>query len=70
MSVSDTGIGIQDYDRERLFRRFSRTREGMQLDINGMGLGLTICSKLVKQFGGKIDFFSEFGKGSTFEFTF
>ena len=39
------------------------------MNIHGIGLGLTICKKIVEQFDGEIDFVTDEGVGSTFKFT-
>lgn len=65
ISVTDTGPGIPESKHENLFKPFDRLgREAGQ--IEGTGIGLTITSKLVVALGGKIDFKSTEGKGSTF----
>lgn len=69
--VSDTGIGISENDKPKLFTMFARVGSGEQKRANntkGVGLGLTICKRLVEQMGGFIDFESEIGKGSCFLF--
>ena len=71
-SVIDTGIGISEDDKKKLFRRkfYEATKKGLVQQPNvGTGLGLTIARDLVKLHGGKISFESELGKGSTFWFT-
>ncbi|HEX7718932.1 MAG TPA: PAS domain S-box protein [Woeseiaceae bacterium] len=67
ISVTDTGVGIRPEDQAKLFEPFA------QLDIlraktrEGSGLGLHLSAKLADLMGGKIDFSSEFGKGSIFK---
>lgn len=66
ISVRDKGIGIKKKDREKLFHLdsgFSTVGTNKEL---GTGLGLIICSDLVKRHGGVISVESEVGKGSTF----
>ena len=70
MDVEDTGIGIKVEDRDRLFKMFSRLREGARVDVTGIGLGLTISKSIVEQFGGQISFESRPEGGSIFSFTF
>lgn len=60
--VSDTGIGIPDKDKPRLYRRFEKLNEFAQ----GTGLGLTICKVITEASGGRVGFESEEGVGSTF----
>ena len=60
--VSDTGIGIPDKDKPRLYRRFEKLNEFAQ----GTGLGLVICKVVTESAGGQVGFESEEGVGSTF----
>jgi signal transduction histidine kinase len=64
--VSDQGIGIPFKDRDRIFQMFARANNVHQ--ITGSGLGLAIVYESVQIHGGKIDFSSEEGKGTTFTF--
>lgn len=71
-SVIDTGIGINEDDKKKLFRRkfFEATKKDLvQQPGAGTGLGLSITRDLVKLHHGKISFESTAGKGSTFWFT-
>lgn len=65
VSVKDTGIGISENDRARVFERFIKINEFHQ----GTGLGLTISKTIIEYLGGTIGVDSEKGKGSTFWFT-
>lgn len=67
-SVSDTGIGIADEDRERLFHSFSQIENSYTRQYGGTGLGLVISKQLLEMMGGRIEVDSEYGKGSTFRF--
>ncbi|MCI5145156.1 MAG: response regulator, partial [Candidatus Electrothrix sp. AR3] len=67
--VTDTGRGIQEEFKHKVFKNFTQTDSSMTREVGGVGLGLTICKKLVKLLGGKIWFESELGKGSKFYFT-
>lgn len=69
LSVQDTGIGIADDQRDRLFHRFSQIPGIERGEDVGTGLGLAICRELVGLMGGEIDVLSEPGVGSTFFFT-
>ncbi|QZY30286.1 sensor histidine kinase [Nocardioides coralli] len=66
LSVSDTGIGIDPADRDRLFTRFFRTRHAEEQNVQGVGLGLSITKSIVESHGGRIEVDSEVGRGSTF----
>jgi signal transduction histidine kinase len=66
LAVSDTGIGIEATDRERLFTRFFRARDAEDRSIPGIGLGLSIAKAIVEGHGGRIEVESEPGSGSVF----
>ncbi len=68
-SVSDTGIGIAESARGRIFESFWQADGSITRRYGGTGLGLAITSQLVRLMGGSIDFQSELSKGSTFWFT-
>lgn len=69
VSVRDTGIGIPESKRGHLFRPFEQVDNSMARRYGGTGLGLAICERLVELHGGRIDFESQPGQGSTFTFT-
>jgi PAS domain S-box-containing protein len=69
-SVSDQGIGISAADMEKLFQPFGRLETPLiGSAIQGVGLGLVVCRRLVEAHGGRIWVESEKGRGSTFYFT-
>ncbi len=68
VSITDEGIGIPKNDLEKIFERFYRV-PGIPSTYSGTGIGLFICSKVIKWHGGKIWAESTRGKGSTFYFT-
>ncbi len=69
VSVTDTGIGIADADRPRIFEKFGQADASNTRKYGGTGLGLAISKGLVETMGGNIDFVSELGKGATFTFS-
>lgn len=60
--VEDTGIGIEEKNLTKIFKRFKKLNSFIQ----GTGLGLPICKSITDQMEGKIWVESEYGKGSTF----
>ena len=68
-SVKDTGIGIAEDNRERVFGSFAQADASTTRRYGGTGLGLAICRRLVDAMGGELTLDSELGEGSTFAFT-
>ncbi|MDR1014327.1 MAG: response regulator [Coriobacteriales bacterium] len=64
--VADTGQGIREEDRERLFEVFTQFDSRANRTIEGTGLGLAITKRLLDLMGGSIEVQSEHGVGSTF----
>ncbi|MEK7579035.1 MAG: HAMP domain-containing sensor histidine kinase [Patescibacteria group bacterium] len=67
-SVKDTGVGINDEDKKRLFTKFGRGKESFKTNVASSGLGLYLAKEFVAAHGGDIGVESEGqpGKGSTF----
>jgi signal transduction histidine kinase len=68
VEVKDTGIGISEGDRSKIFNQFAQIDSSYTRKQEGTGLGLTITKKLVELLGGTIDFESHEGQGSKFWF--
>ena len=68
-AVRDTGVGIAEEDRDRVFRSFEQASGINPAKQQGTGLGLSISSRLVHMMGSSIQLDSELGKGSTFSFS-
>jgi len=67
MLICDTGIGIPDEHLERIFDRFHRVDTRLTREVNGLGLGLAICKRIVELHNGLIwAENSSNGKGSVF----
>jgi len=69
LSVSDTGQGMKEEDRKKIFDEYSRFNMAANRSIEGTGLGLNIIKKIVEMMEGNINVESEFGKGSIFTVT-
>lgn len=54
VKVQDSGIGISEADQRKLFRLFGRLSSTFSINTSGIGLGLSICKKIVETFEGKI----------------
>ena len=65
-SVEDTGIGIPDKVREKIFSAFAQADESHTRKYGGTGLGLPITKQLAELLGGEVDLSSRQGKGSVF----
>lgn len=65
--VKDEGVGIPKNKQKLIFERFGQVDNSLTRQAEGTGIGLSLVKTLVKGMGGKINVFSEIGKGSTFK---
>jgi signal transduction histidine kinase len=66
LTVADTGLGIPEEEKGRLFERFFRGSASRQTTTPGTGLGLAICKEIMDRHAGKITVDSQKGQGSAF----
>ena len=64
--VHDEGPGIPAEQLDNIFHQFHRLDSSLTREINGLGLGLTICKRIIELHGGTIRAESDIEKGSTF----
>ena len=69
VSVTDTGPGIPEVDREKIFEEFQQADSSSTRQKGGSGLGLSISRRIVALHGGRLWVESVLGEGSTFHFT-
>ncbi len=69
IQVSDTGIGIEESDRKRIFLSFEQAKDSIHQARGGTGLGLAISSRLVELHGCVLELESIPGEGSSFSFS-
>lgn len=62
--IKDTGIGIPEKDLEKVFDRFYRVDKSRSKESGGIGLGLSICSEIVRLHGGRIEIKSKKEEGT------
>ena len=66
IKVADTGVGIPDDCKEKVFERFYRVDKARSRDTGGTGLGLAITRNVIAMHHGSIKLYSESGQGTTF----
>jgi len=66
--VEDTGVGIKEEDKEKIFERFFQSKDSKNQNFGGTGLGLAISKGFVELMNGKIWLESQYDKGSIFNF--
>ncbi|CDW84389.1 pas domain s-box protein [Stylonychia lemnae] len=69
ISVSDTGIGIKPEDRNKLFTLFGKLEATAEINTSGVGLGLSICKKIISMFEGQIILDKDYSQGCRFIFS-
>ena len=65
-SVSDTGLGLAEHQKQRVFEQFTQVDDSSSREFNGTGLGLTICKQLTQLMRGQLTVDSVLGEGSCF----
>jgi len=70
ISVTDQGVGIKKEDQAKLFTLFGFIDTTKEMNTQGVGLGLHICQKIARHFGGQVVCDSEYGQGAKFTFEF
>jgi PAS domain S-box-containing protein len=68
-SIKDTGAGIPQDQKDRIFTKFFRGSNIIKISTEGTGLGLFITKNIIEAHGGRVWFESEEGKGAVFHFT-
>jgi signal transduction histidine kinase len=69
ISVEDTGVGVAEEHRERLFDKFYQVKQTTHRSFKGTGLGLSVCKAFVDLLAGKLTVQSTVGQGSVFTLT-
>ncbi len=64
--IKDTGIGMREEEKKKLFSEFFRAKNEFTKNISGTGLGLSIIKRIVDSYAGRIEVESEYGAGTTF----
>lgn len=70
VEVTDTGVGIPAEDQKNIFNEYYRARNVVDSQEQGIGIGLMITSRIIRQHHGKIEFRSVENEGTTFKITF
>ncbi len=66
INIKDNGIGIPKDQQARIFEKFFRSDNAVSIQAQGSGLGLYVAKEVVEKHGGRIEFQSEVGNGTTF----
>jgi len=70
ITVTDTGVGMEEKDKQNLFKEFGRLDRHKDINPMGIGLGLHICKQLISKMGGNITVESQPNVGTCFTFNF
>eukprot|EP00347_Sterkiella_histriomuscorum_P015831 403355522 len=66
IEVSDTGVGIKLEDQQKLFQMFGKLESTASINTSGIGLGLSICKKIVETLSGEITIDTQYQNGAKF----
>jgi signal transduction histidine kinase len=69
IEIRDTGVGIPKEELDKMFQKFYRGTNVVQMEPNGSGLGIYITKNIIERLGGKIGIESQLGRGTIFSFT-
>ncbi len=69
VKVKDTGVGIKPDEKAKLFTLFGKLESAETINTKGIGLGLSICKKIVEACGGQIYLDHDYILGASFVFT-
>ena len=69
LQISDTGVGIPDDQKDKIFSKFFRAANVVKLQTEGSGLGLFIVKSIIERHHGTVSYISEEGHGTTFTIT-
>jgi len=67
--VEDTGIGIPEEEQDKVLLPFRRSKDVLQVDLEGIGVGLYIVKRVIERHSGQLELQSEEGKGTKVRFT-
>ncbi|MCK4983469.1 MAG: PAS domain S-box protein, partial [Victivallaceae bacterium] len=70
IKIKDTGIGIPDEMKDKILKPFTQVDQSSTRKYGGIGLGLTIVSRILKNLGSSLNIESELNKGTTMSFSF